>query len=401
MRRGNVSSILLLLGDFVVRQFYLRHFHVLYPALLSLVGAVLILVFGGWRWESVTLALALGAAGALASRHSAARQPQAQQAIEAYLLSRQDFGEKVATVWSAHIESSRTQMEAAVCSLAERFSGIVEKLEQAVQASGAATESVEASGSGLVAVFAKSERELGSVLALLESTTSSKAMMIDKIQGLEHFIKKLQQMAADVASIAAQTNLLALNAAIEAARAGETGRGFAVVATEVRMLSNRSAETGRHIAQQVGLINDAIVATCQASEASMRDEARSMQTSGAVIGTVLSDFRSVTDALVHSSSLLKDESIGIKAEVAEALVQLQFQDRVSQIMSHVKQNIERMPDYLQGNQHEFAQDQALRQLDSVALLAELASTYAMAEERALHGGAKAAVPKQDDEVTFF
>lgn len=389
-----------------MKQSLRRRFHLFYPAILSLAGAILVLSFGGWHWPGMLAAALLFGAGLLASRHSASLQPETAESIEHYLASRQDFGEKVVSVWSAHIESSRTQMEDAISALAQRFSGIVDKLEQAVRASGAATESVEDSGSGLVAVFANSERELGSVLALLESTASSKAMMINKIQGLQHFIKKLQQMATDVASIAAQTNLLALNAAIEAARAGETGRGFAVVASEVRMLSNRSAETGRHISQQVSLINDAIVATCQASEASMRDEARSMQTSGQLIGTVLSDFRGVTDALVQSSNLLKEESIGIKSEVSDALVQLQFQDRVSQIMSHVKQNMERLPDFLRQNQGEFAQDQALRELDSRALLAELESTYAMAEERALHAGAKVkpkakAAAAQDDEITFF
>ncbi|HEV7814478.1 MAG TPA: methyl-accepting chemotaxis protein [Janthinobacterium sp.] len=358
------------------------------------------LAFSGVRWHGILLAALLAGAGWLASRHGIAMQPQSQEAIASYLASRQDFSEKISTVWSGQIESSRAQMEEAINSLAERFSGIVDKLDQAVDASSAATESVE-SGNGLVAVFAKSEKELGSVIALLESTASTKAMMLDKIQGLEQFIKKLQEMAADVASIAAQTNLLALNAAIEAARAGETGRGFAVVAREVRMLSNRSAEAGKHISQQVSMISEAIGATCRASNESMREEARSMQTSETVIGTVLSDFRSVTDALVQSSSLLKDESMGIKSEVAEALVQLQFQDRVSQIMSHVRQNIERLPGFLQQNQQDYASEQALPQLDSRPLLAELESTYAMAEERALHSGLKTAPKQEVDEITFF
>src|SRR5262249_10273087 len=162
---------------------------------------------------------------------------------------------------------------------------------------------------------------------------------MDKVQGLAQFVRELKEMAGDVASIAAQTNLLALNAAIEAARAGERGRGFAVVAREVRVLSNQSAEMGRRIAEKVALVSAAIVATSEAAQQSGELEQQSMRASEETIATVLNSFRNVTAALAQSSQLLKDESVGIKYEVGEALVQLQFQDRVTQIMSHVKQNI--------------------------------------------------------------
>ncbi|WP_229422818.1 methyl-accepting chemotaxis protein [Pseudoduganella umbonata] len=221
--------------------------------------------------------------------------------------------------------------------------------------------------------------------------------MLQKIEGLQHITAQLQTMAADVASIAWQTNLLALNAAIEAARAGEAGRGFAVVANEVRMLSNRSADAGKHIAQQVGQISAAINATCGAAGDSMRAEGQAVQASEQMIGNVLTSFRGVTDALVRSSDVLQAESAGIKSEVAEALVQLQFQDRVSQILSHVQQNIARLPSYLD----EQVAAGTARQLDARPLLAELESTYAMAEEHTLHlGGAKPA-PQQEEEITFF
>jgi hypothetical protein len=91
------------------------------------------------------------------------------------------------------------------------------------------------------------------------------------------------------------------------------------------------------------VISSAIESTCEKTENSTQVELKSMNASEAIIKSVLGEFRNVTDCLVQSSSLLKNESIGIKSEVAEALVQLQFQDRVSQIMSHVKCNIERMP----------------------------------------------------------
>ena len=387
-----------------------------YPLALGLAGAGAVLFAGGTGASGLALAAVLAGAGAAAGWHlggrwraslgaaaataGAAARAECSDAIAAYMAGRARFGEQLIPVWAGHIENSRLQMESAISSLAGRFSGIVDKLDQAVKASGSASASVEDGDHGLVAVFAKGEKELDSVVASLKSAMTSKAAMLGKVQGLDQFIAELQKMAADVASIAKQTNLLALNAAIEAARAGETGRGFAVVADEVRKLSTRSGETGERIAEKVAVISQAIVSTCRTAGESMRHEDAAMHASEAAIGAVLADFRNVTEALVASSGLLKNESLGIKSEVAEALVQLQFQDRVSQIMSHVQSNIEGLPAVLEENSRQAGSTGLPVPLDDAGLLGELEKTYAMAEERALHGG-DTAVAKQEQEITFF
>jgi methyl-accepting chemotaxis protein len=381
----------------VVRQ---RPLHFYYPLFMALAAACAIVPLAGWQWHGWLIGAVLLAAGAAAAV-SAPAAGAAVASSDDYLASRRHFGEQVATVWASHIDASRTQMETAVVALVGRFSSIVMKLEQALAASGAARNH---EGGSIVEVFAASEKELRSLLDMLAGAAASKQQMLHKIEGLQEITVQLQKMAADVASIAWQTNLLALNAAIEAARAGEAGRGFAVVATEVRMLSNRSADIGKQIAQQVGQISAAIGATSQAAGESSREENRAAQASEAVIGKVLSSFRGITDALVQSSDLLQRESSGIQAEVSDALMQLQFQDRVSQILAHVQQNIARLPSYL--DEHAQRSGAALPPLDPHGLLAELESTYAMAEERTLHGRSALAQPQpqqhqQAEELTFF
>jgi methyl-accepting chemotaxis protein len=378
-----------------------NNLHVFGPILLGIAGSAAAIACGGFGWVSVPAAVLLCAAGAALGLHAGSSRERYRASIQSYMIERQQFGDSLAPVWSGQIELSMAQMENAVSALTQRFSGIVDKLDQAVRTSSSATASVEDGHAGLVAVFATSEKELGDVVASLKSAMAGKAAMLEKIRSLEQFITDLKGMAAEVAQIAAQTNLLAINASIEAARAGEMGRGFGVVAREVRMLSNMSGETGKRIAERVNLISNAIVTTSNAAGESMERDQVSTTASEAAIASVLDGFKEVTDALVQSSNLLKEESIGIKAEVGEALVQLQFQDRVSQIMSHVKRNIERFPEFLQQNSREFDREGVLQPLDASALLAELASTYAMAEERAIHGGQNTAQQQDSEEITFF
>jgi methyl-accepting chemotaxis protein len=374
------------------------------PFGLAGAGALGTVVAGwsAWGWYTLLWSALLLAAAAWCARASGAAGMGGgeQQMIDSYLAGREQFGDAVLPIWCRHIENSRTQMEEAVADLAGRFSSIVDKLDNAVHVS---SHDGGKGGPAMTEVFARSETQLGSVVVSMKSAMASKQAMLAKIKDLESFTRELRDMAEGVASIAAQTNLLALNAAIEAARAGPAGRGFAVVAQEVRNLSSRSAETGRNISNRVGLISSAILAASQAAEQSSEQEDKSMQSAEGMIDTVLQDFRRMTDELVQSSDLLKQQSVGIQGEVGEALVQLQFQDRVSQVMAHVRENMELLPALLRDNRDRYHADQVLEPLDPQPLLHELQKTYAMAEEHAIHTGSRHATPvaAAADEITFF
>ncbi|NVM75973.1 methyl-accepting chemotaxis protein [Duganella sp. SG902] len=358
--------------------------------------------WSAWGWYTlIWAALLLGAAFWLTrdSGFGTGGGAGDNRMIDDYLAARERFGDALLPVWCRHIENSRSQMEEAVADLASRFSNIVDRLDNAVHVSSADC----AGGTSITEVFSHSQTRLGSVVSSMKSAMSSKQAMLAQIKDLERFTRELRGMAEGVASIAAQTNLLALNAAIEAARAGPAGRGFAVVAQEVRQLSMRSAETGKEITNRVGLISSAILAASQAADQSSEAEDKSMSSAEGMIDAVLSEFREITDALAQQSEQLKQESVGIQGEVGEALVQLQFQDRVSQVMAHVRDNMERLPALLRENRDRYVASGVLEPLDPERLLRELQKTYAMAEEHAVHSGVKHAAPAaaDADEITFF
>ncbi|MXR30837.1 methyl-accepting chemotaxis protein [Pseudomonas sp. FP1154] len=301
-------------------------------------------------------------------------------------------------IWAKQVESSRQQTETAIVSLTNRFTGISSRLEDTVQASQlAAGELAGNSSGGAVQVLAQSEGELVQVIDSLKATQASRDETLAQVRNLTAYTGELRTMAADVAAIAAQTNLLALNAAIEAARAGEAGRGFAVVADAVRSLSSKSSETGQQMSAKVDIINSAITQLVQAASSGADQDSQSVSVSEDSIQRVLERFKSATGRLAESADLLQQESFGIRDELTEVLVNLQFQDRVSQILSHVRDNIEDLHVHMQ--QASQSPDQAVS-IDARQWLARMETTYATEEQRRNHHGESGA-QQNSQEITFF
>ncbi|MCW5625360.1 MAG: chemotaxis protein [Burkholderiales bacterium] len=306
-------------------------------------------------------------------------------------------GTEVVPAWQRNLQSVRKQVEESITELAARFGTLVRRIQDTVSGGG------DAQGKGrqpdLVVVFDQAQSDLNALVAALHAAREEKRRLLTEVHGLVQFIQELRQMSDEVTQVADRTNLLALNASIEAARAGEQGRGFAVVADEVRNLSALSGDTGKRIGAKVAVINEAIASASKVAETSERQDAQAIEHSEAAIGAVLENLRKVTDALVESATRMRDESIGIQSEIEGALVHLQFQDRVSQIIEHVSDSIGHFGQEVEASVGGYRTQRSLRAPDGKALLAELAASYTTSEER--HGRAAATSSAASEEVTFF
>jgi methyl-accepting chemotaxis protein len=310
----------------------------------------------------------------------------------------EDLCAQVLPIWNAQIESSRSQTEQAIVGLSVRFSAICERLE--------ATANLSREGigeRGVVSVLESSRDALSGLVAEIRNSADGKTEVLGSIDQLAGVGRELKTMAAEVASIAHQTNLLAVNAAIQAAHAGEAGRGFAVVAQEVRMLSNRSAGTGRQIAARVESVDSAMQAILTAVQGYVAHDVQMVNQSEGAIGQVLGEFERVTGALSGSTALLQHESETLRGEIAQVLVDLQFQDRVSQILCHVMQDAERLHSVLADAAASRQAGGAAASLDVPAWLDALRRTYTTPEQLRLHGGGSPQVPSAAaaSDVTFF
>lgn len=282
-------------------------------------------------------------------------------------------------IWSRQVENARQQSESAVVQLSALFSGIVANIDLAVANS---PQELEQQAASAVREGEDSRTELSRVISDLRDAQRHRDLLNEELQRILQFTTDLSSLSDQVRQIAFQTNILSLNAAIEAAHAGDAGKGFAVVAAEVRKLSKASRDTGDDIDARISAINSALRKTAERTRSVSSSDQEILRRSEANIQSVLERQRKRVEHFVAATSQSRSESAEIKTALEDALLQLQFQDRVSQILQQVS----------------LALAQA-RSVDDLSA-ANMASEYTTDEQRMIHAGLQTqdAAPQA---VTFF
>ncbi len=187
----------------------------------------------------------------------------------------------------------------------------------------------------------------------VESVVENSRLAMSLVEMTDRIINQMSEvrgMLGEIEGISKQTNLLALNAAIEAARAGEAGRGFAVVADEVRDLSGRTSHFSQQIRGSLMKMQTTIEATEQAINQMAAQDMTFALTSkndveSAMVG--INEMNRRTGDTVSELNVIAEQ---VEQSVNQAIVSLQFQDMVTQLLGHVGRRLEVLDEILADEQ---------------------------------------------------
>lgn len=281
--------------------------------------------------------------------------------------------EQIVPVWQRHLSSSRELSEGAINELSARFSHLVTLIVDTRNV--ALTHQQTDNGEG----FAHDKKMLTTFFNRLKDYDAATDKLFDKIESLQGFTNDLDQMALAVANIAEQTNMLALNAAIEAARAGDAGRGFAVVAQEVRELSSQSGGTGEQIAHKVSEVKAVMGNILESANKARDQEDETLDEGESYINEVIEHLENLARELITEGENLLRVNQQIQQQIEQVLVELQFQDRVSQILSQVLTSM----DSLSVQLRQASEDHSMT-IDVNGVLAQMKTNYTTVEEHRQH-----------------
>jgi len=316
--------------------------------------------------------------------------------IEQYL----DLAHQIIEVWAGQTALARGQGDDNINQLATNFAQIKDQLAEAIQTS--QETSGDMSGeSGLTHIISQSEQSLNSIIQSLNDAMVGRDQILSEINNLSAIAEELSKMGDEVAGIASQTNLLALNAAIEAARAGEAGRGFAVVADEVRTLSTRSGETGARITKTIEQVNETLQNTLTKTQEFTEQDGLIINSAEETIKQVIDDYSVAGEKIMLSANQLEQENTTVQLAIDDVLVSLQFQDRVSQILGHVFDDMNKLAPNYQQCQYNLNQGTPIEPVDINQWLNNIKQTYTTLEQVAVHDGSEKEQDNKNDEITFF
>lgn len=282
-------------------------------------------------------------------------------------------------VMSGQLRETSALIEEAVVGVCSNFQGIAQRARDTVaRATGFLShEGGVSGGRSFEHVVESCGGTLIRVLNATEEAGEVSRRAIERIQQIDTVSQEVTGSLAHLDHIANGNRMLVLNARIEAAHAGIAGAGFAIVADEVGAQTQKSREVTAKVTERILDLRKLAGSAVEDLQYMTEQEHKRIAQSRREVDEALDDLRTVHDQLKTMLTEVMEESRLLANDVGSAVRGMQFQDRTSQRIAHVIEDLNIMRTKLSDRIGDVS---ALERPSTEAF-----SAYTMYEERRVAG----------------
>jgi methyl-accepting chemotaxis protein len=317
-----------------------------------------------------------------------------------------ELAEEVAGHWphlptlEAHIRESIQQVERAVSDVCGAFGGMVTRARESVAAASELLGSDK--GSGIQALLGASRHTLAQLQQQIERSREISAQVIGHMQRMESTAGVIVKALGEIDRISFGSKLVALNAKVEAARFGEEGMAFGVVADEIAAHALRSEQITSQLVEEMKQLRSRVAEASLSLNEMAGLSMETLESSRGELERALGELTRTHAAMEATLAASAASSQQLADEIARSVIALQFQDRVSQRLSHVADELAEMRNTVHVPLEYLARETpVLGQARRQAVEARLKARYTMQSEREVLGSKQAAEESEQDGVELF
>jgi len=163
-----------------------------------------------------------------------------------------------------------------------------------------------------------------------------------------------------------------------------------------------SAETGQKMREKVANIGEAVTDTLKQAEHSINHNQEVVDKGKSTIESVFGKLQDTIETLQDDSTSLRASGSDIRNEISKVLVNFQFQDRVSQILGRVREDLGSIVEQVDNARTQRASGD-ITPVDYKVHVEEMAASYTTEEQTHNHNSpvAHSGVQANEEEITFF
>ncbi len=294
---------------------------------------------------------------------------------------------------SEQLKQTSSQIENSVVEVCNSFQGIAERAKSTVDRTKSflSNEGDGISNTGsFEGLIENCSGTLVKILNVTEEAGEISRRAVERIRQMDKASQSISAAIQQLEQIAGGNKILALNARIEAARAGSYGVGFAVVAMEVISQTEKSQKVNAQVSELITNLRTLAGSTLDDLQRMNDNDHKRVEQCRLEVDESLRDLQSAHGEMKKMLTGMTEEGALLANDIGAAVRGLQFQDRTSQRIAHVVEDLDTLRTRLKVRFGEVTADEAAS--------SEGFSDYTMHEEREVAGLADTGSTQGDVEL---